>query len=125
MSHPAFINLISLPRGLQGIFGEVLTGYSADYVFPLLYPDLDFGSLFYVKRIRGALWADYMKGTNVIIDEPNPHFENKNYSTIGADLVIDMNFLRIPFPLSVGGRVIYEPETGNLEVEWIYSIDIN
>lgn len=125
MSHPAFINLISLPRGLHGIFGEVLTGYSADYVFPLLYPDLDFGSLFYVKRIRGALWADYMKGTNVIIDEPHPHFENKNYSTIGADLVIDMNFLRIPFPLSVGGRVIYEPETGNIEVEWIYSIDIN
>jgi hypothetical protein len=125
MSHPAFIKLINLPRGLHGIFGEVLTGYSADYVFPLLYPDLDFGSLFYVKRIRGALWADYMKGTNVIIDEPDPHFENKNYSTIGADLVIDMNFLRIPFPLSVGGRVIYEPETGNIEVEWIYSIDIN
>jgi len=125
MSHPAFINLISLPRGLHGIFGEVLTGYSVDYVFPILYPDLDFGSLFYVKRIRGALWADYMKGTNVIIDEPHPHFENKNYSTIGADLVIDMNFLRIPFPLSVGGRVIYEPETGNIEVEWIYSIDIN
>jgi hypothetical protein len=124
-SHPTFINLISLPRGLRGVYGEVLTAYSADYVLPLLYPDLEIGSLLYLQRIRGALWTDHMKGSNVVIDEPHPHFENKNYTTIGADLVVDMNFLRIPFPLSVGGRVIYEPDTKDIKVEWIYSIDIN
>ena len=124
-SHPAFINLMSLPRGLHGIFGEVMTKYSADYVLPLLYPDLEISSLLYVKRIRGALWADHMKGTNVVIYEPEPHFENADYTTFGIDLVVDMNFLRIPFPLSIGARVIYEPETGNMSVEGIYSIDIN
>ncbi|MEA3462575.1 MAG: hypothetical protein U9R49_11890 [Bacteroidota bacterium] len=125
MSHPAFINLISMPRGLQGIYGEILTKYSADYVFPILYPDLEIGSLLYLKRIRGSLWTDYMVGTNVIIYDPQPHYEDKNFNTFGADLVLDMNIFRISFPLSVGGRIIYEPQTGQVSFEGIYSIDIN
>jgi len=125
MSHPAFINLMSLPRGLHGIFGEVLTRYSADYVFPLLYPDLTLTSLLYVKRIRAALWADYMTGTNVIIRDPHPHYEERTYTTIGADLIVDFNLMRISFPISVGGRVSYEPATDSWDLEWIYAIDIN
>jgi len=125
MSHPAFINLISLPRGLHGIFGEVLVRYSADYVFPLLYPDLEITSLLYLKRIRAALWGDYMTGTNVVIREPHPHYEDKNYATVGIDLIVDLNVLRVPFPLSMGGRVTYEPETANWGLEWIYSIEID
>ncbi|MCK4991271.1 MAG: hypothetical protein KAS29_12320, partial [Bacteroidales bacterium] len=70
------------------------------------------------------LWADYMTGTNMIIHDPNPHYEDKIYSTFGFDLVADMNLLRISFPLSMGGRIIYEPETGNILFEAIYSVDI-
>lgn len=125
MSHPAFINLMSIPRGLQGIFGEVLTKYSADYVLPLFYPDLTLTSLLYVKRIRTALWADYMTGTNVIIRDPHPHYEDKTYTTLGADLIVDLNLMRISFPISVGGRFSFEPETQSWGLEWIYAIDIN
>ncbi|MFH0759413.1 MAG: hypothetical protein V2B15_19155 [Bacteroidota bacterium] len=125
MSRPAFINFIALPRGLYSIFGEVLTRYSGDYVFPLLYPDLEISSLVYFKRIRGAVWADYMVGSHVVIHDPTPHYEDKTYTTIGIDLVVDMNILRIPFPLSVGGRIIYEPATGRSLFEWIYSVEIN
>jgi len=125
MTRPAFINLIRQPRGLQGIFGEELTLFSADYVFPLLYPDLELGALMYVKRIRGALWGDFMKGTNVIITDPDPHYEDKSYSTVGVDLVADLNVLRISFPLSLGGRFIYEPDTGWWKLEGIFSVDIN
>ncbi len=124
-SCPAFINLIGMPRGLRGIFGEVLTRYSADYVFPILYPDLEIGSLLYLKRIRGALWTDHLVGTNVIVHDPNPHYEERNYTTYGADLVVDINILRISFPLSLGGRVTYEPATGQVGFESIYSMDIN
>jgi hypothetical protein len=125
MGRPAFINLISLPRGLRGIFGEEMTRYSADYVLPLLYPDLELTSLLYLKRIRGALWADHLKGTNVIIPEPEPHYENRAYTTVGADLIADIHVMRISFPLSVGGRITYEPETGRMGFEAIYSIDID
>ncbi len=125
ITRPAFINLISMPRGLRGIFGEILTKYSADYVFPLLYPDLEIGSLLYIKRIRGSLWMDHLFGSNVIIHDPNPHYEDRHYSSYGTDLVFDMNILRISFPLSLGGRVTYEPATGVFGFEGIYSIDIN
>jgi hypothetical protein len=125
MSHPAFINLITPPRGMHGIFGEIMTRYSADWVFPILYPDLEVGSLLYLKRIRGAVWTDYMVGTNVIVYEPQAHYENRDYQTVGFDLVADMNLLRIPFPLSLGGRVTYEPATGKVGFEGIYSVDIN
>ena len=124
-SRPAFINLIGMPRGLRGIFGEVLTRYSADYVFPILYPDLEIGSLLYLKRVRGALWTDHLVGTNVIVHDPQPHYEDRNYTTYGADLLVDMNILRISFPLSLGGRVTYEPATGQVGFEGIYSMDIN
>ncbi len=125
MSRPAFINLISMPRGLHGIYGEILTKYSADYVFPILYPDLEITSLIYLKRIRGSIWTDHMVGTNVIIYDPEAHYEDRNYTTFGADLVFDMNIFRISFPLSIGGRIIYEPQSGWVGFEGIYSIDIN
>ena len=126
MSSPAFINLMSMPRGLQEtVYGEILSKYTADYVFPMLYPDLEIGSLLYLKRIRGALWADYLVGTNVIIHDPEPHYEDRSYMTCGLDLVADMNILRITFPLSVGGRMTYEPETGRIGFEGIFSIDID
>jgi len=37
----------------------------------------------------------------------------------------DLHFFRVQFPLSLGGRLIYEPETGNVGVEAIFTMDIN
>ena len=126
MTSPAFINLLSMPRGINRIiFGEKLKSYSADYVFPLLYPDLTLGSLLYVKRVRADLWADYLVGTNVIVNEPEAHYEDRNYLTCGLDLLVDMHVFRIGFPLSAGGRLSYEPEYGSFRVEGIFSVDID
>ena len=47
------------------------------------------------------------------------------YTTVGADLVLDMNIFRISFPLSLGGRITYEPRNRGFGFEGIYSIDIN
>jgi len=125
ISRPAFVNLMGLPRGLHGIFGEVMTKYSIDYVTPLFYPDLEIGPVLYLKRIRGAFWADHMVGKNVIVRDPDPGYADKNYTTIGFDLITDLHLFRIYFPLSVGGRVSYRPETGDTGFEWIYAVDID
>ena len=125
MTSPAFVNLIPLPRGLRGIFGEVLAKYSIDYVTPLLYPDLEIGPVLYLKRVHGALWADHMIGKNVIVRDPDPRYASRNYSTYGIDLIADIHLFRIFFPVSVGGRLIYLPETGTTRFEWIYSVEIN
>lgn len=122
---PAFINLMSLPRGLRGIFGEELTGYGIDYVSPLFYPDLELGPFIYLKRIRGALWADHLAGRNVVVSDPRPRYADRDYTTFGIELTADLHLLRIAFPLSLGGRTGYNPATGETFFEWIYSIDIN
>ncbi|MGM0472551.1 MAG: hypothetical protein ACQERV_00275 [Bacteroidota bacterium] len=124
-SRPAFVNLMGLPRGLHGIFGEIMTRYTIDYVSPLLYPDLEIGPVLYLKRIRGALWADHLVGKNVIVRDPDPHYADRNYTTVGLDLITDLHLFKFSFPLSLGGRMSYRPETGDLAFEWIYSVDIN
>ena len=126
MTHPAFVNLMNMPRGMkETVFAEVLSRFSADYVSPLFYPDLELGPVLYLQRIRTAIWADYMMGTNVIVNYPEPHYEDIDYLTCGIDLVADMNIFRIAFPLSAGVRVSYEPETGEIAYEGIFSIDID
>ena len=125
LSHPAFINLMDPPRGLHHIFGQVFSKFSADYVFPILYPDIEISSLMYLKRFRGAIWADYLAGYNVIVREPSPHYEQKDYSTMGFDLIVDLNLFRIPFPLSVGGRIIFDSQSDRLLFNWIYSVEFN
>jgi hypothetical protein len=124
-SHQTFINLIRLPRGQPVIFGEELTRFSVDYAFPLLYPDIELGPVLYLKRIRGTIWADHLIGKNVIMENPHATDTDKNYTTAGFDLVTDLNLFRITFPLSIGGRVTYEPETGRAGIEGIFSVEIN
>ena len=125
LRRPAFINLMSLPRGLQGIFGQELTRYGIDYVTPLFYPDLELGPVIYLKRLRGTLWADYLAGRDVIVSDPRPRYADRNYTTFGIELIADLHLLRISFPLSLGGRAGYNPATGDPFFEWIYSIEIN
>jgi hypothetical protein len=120
---PAYINLISLPRGMQRIYGERLTRYSADYTFPIVYPD--FGSLLYIQRIRANLWFDYMIGEDVIFREPEPHVGDRDFSAVGFDLWFDFNLLRIPFPISLGGRFGWEDFGQDYFFDLLFSIDIN
>jgi hypothetical protein len=114
-----------MPRGLYGIYAEKMLLSGVDYVFPIVYPDLEILSLVYIKRIRGACWIDHMAGTNVIISDPTPHYEDKNYTTIGIDLLADVNLFRIPFPVSFGVRFLLEPATEIYRFEGLYTIDIN
>jgi hypothetical protein len=124
-NRPAFINLMSQMRGRSGIFGEDLTRFTADYVFPVLYPDLELTALLYIQRIRAAVWTDYMAGTNVVVFEPSVRYEDRQYQSVGIDLLADVNIFRVDFPISFGGRFIYEVDTGRSSVEILYSIDIN
>ena len=120
-----FGNDISLPRGYTRIAGLDLDLYSADYSFPLLYPDLQIGPVVYIKRIRGNLWTDYLRGKDVLVADPEPELVEKDYFSYGADLLFDFHFLRIFFPISMGTRVAYLPETGEIKPRLLFTIDVN
>lgn len=120
-----FGNDIMMPRGYQRISGLDLDFYSVDYSFPILYPDLQIGPVLYVKRIRGNLWSDLLRGKDVLVSEPEPGLVDKNYFSLGADLLFDFHFLRIFFPVSLGARVAYLPEHDEWRPELLFTIDVN
>ncbi|PID92667.1 MAG: hypothetical protein CSA96_01975 [Bacteroidetes bacterium] len=123
-ARPAFTNMVSLPRGVYGVFARELQGYSLDYVLPLCYPDLALGGLLYLKRIRGALWHDWVRAKDLVLTTPGPHFEDLDFRSVGIDLRFDFNLFRIPFPVSLGSRFIYLPATEDVRVEFLYTVDI-
>jgi len=79
---------ILFPRGYAAVKGEELIKGSADYDFPLAYPDGGLGSLFYIKRIRGRLFYD--------IAAVNGELYNGNdnlYQSAGIEVNLDMTAL--------------------------------
>jgi hypothetical protein len=120
-----FANETSLPRGYNDIIGLDVKVLSADYNFPLLYPDLNIGPVLYIKRVRGNLWADNLQGRDMLVTDPEPALVDRNYFSCGADLLFDLHVLRFMFPFSLGARVAYLPEPGEWKQEFLFSIDIN
>jgi hypothetical protein len=109
-SEYSFINRISFPRGYRNIISEDLNFFSADYVFPLAYPDINISSLVYLKRIRCALFGDHATGTgNTYLKETDtgPAFDyryhgRQEFQSFGLELMADFHVLRLPFMISAG-----------------------
>ncbi len=120
-----FNNDIPLPRGIKDIRGLEMRLYSADYTFPLIYPDLGLDPVLYLKRVRGNIWCDYMKGISIMISEPQRAIEDRNYLSYGADLLFDFHVFRVFFPFSMGARVAYLPESKEWIPEFLFTIDVN
>jgi len=115
-----FGNDIALPRGYKDLVGLDMKFYSADYTFPVMYPDLNIEPLVYIKRIRGNIWGDYLVGKDMLITDPVPSLQDRNYLSVGADLLFDLHFLRIFTEFSMGIRVSYLPENGDLVPEFLF-----
>lgn len=74
-----------------------------DYRLPLFYPDAEIGTLAYVKRIRGGLFADFQN-----IGKGNPF----RPATYGMELNADMNLLRFYLPdFALSGKLIFVNES--------------
>lgn len=89
-------------RGYMGIAYKDLLTLRADYSTPLVYPDFNLSSLFYLKRIKLNLFYDY----SILPDLPqNPnHPVNDYFWSYGADLSLDFHLLRSKFPFELGLR---------------------
>ena len=87
-----FSSQIQFPRGYRAIAGPEFTKLSANYTFPLLYPDLSLGQLAYLKRVSGNLFDDYGKVSNL------------RYRSAGVELLLDLGLLHFPDTLRAGVR---------------------
>ncbi len=119
-------NEILFPRGYKNLTAIKLSKFSADYILPLIYPDIKLGSVFYLKRIYASAFGDYMKGSQVY-ERNNNHttVSNKNIYSIGTEINFEYHFFRFLFPFIQGIRASYISEKGKFVYESLFNININ
>jgi hypothetical protein len=120
-------NRASFPRSYNNIISQDLKFYSADYVMPLLYPDLNIPGVIYIKRIRGDLFFDYARGnknTFIYPDGTVSHNDTEIFKSFGFELLSDFYLLRIPFTISGGVLTAWKNFTTPPYFELILRFDI-
>jgi hypothetical protein len=112
-----YADIISWPRGYRNQYLDRFISLSANYTLPLLYPDLDCGSVFYLKRIWMNAFADYASGTW-------RSYHDKLFST-GLEVYGDVHFFRFLAPFELGGRFTMIPQTRQFIPEFLYSVNLS
>jgi hypothetical protein len=125
-------NRISFPRGHKNIISKDFNFLSLDYAFPIVYPDFNISSLFYLKRIRGDLFVDHASGTdNLYLKETGTglaldyrHNYAETFQSIGFELMADFHILRLPFMISGGVRSSWKEITDKPVTELLFNIEL-
>lgn len=107
-------NVLDMPRGIDDdYYGKNYWKVSADYAIPIYLGDVSLGPVAYLKRLQLIPFADYARirqrkrvqssggsGTS----SASYTYKWKTLHSIGADVLLDGNFFRIGFPVSIGVR---------------------
>ena len=109
----AFGTAFLWPRGYLYTPHELLARGSVDYRFPIAYPDLGFGPLAYLKRVRGGLFYDQGLGLDDGATTP--------YRSVGAELDLDLSVLRAPFTLGIGVQGAWLIDAGEPSISPVFS----
>lgn len=119
-----FSDILRMPRGIHPIQHREMSLLSADYRLPLFYPEFNAGRWVYIRRIKAMLWGDYsfVKGDYYQEGRIAGKFGKEFYS-VGMDLSVDLNYLRLYAPASTGIRTIYLPQSQKWSFELLFSID--
>ena len=106
------------PRGYTAYAFPYLAVASADYAFPIAYPDLSLRHFFYIKRVKGDLYYDYGIGALNI--------NSNRYTFRSTGAVMAMDFIPFSLPPSVelefGVRFSYLIDNSNTVIEPVFSI---
>ncbi len=122
----AFIVNQEFPRGYEQQFSEQLLAFRSDYVFPLLYPDLDIPGFLYIKRLKGSLFYDYARNYYRQYNQTTSSYEGitRNLVSLGGTLSFDLHLLRTPYAINAGARFSYLPLLNKPVLESIFSVNI-
>lgn len=95
-----FSDAFEYPRGFGGILNDAFLKLTADYQFPLLYPDWGLWGITYFKRVSLNVFFDYGRRKIDVINFVD------NHNSIGAELSFDNNFWN-ELPVTFGVRNSY------------------
>lgn len=125
-------NFATLPRGFHDIISKKINIVTADYQFPLGYPDLNISGLLYIKRFRAGLFYDtawgpgngmYEFSSNGLVPATDSEAD-KFFTSYGFSLVSDFHLFRIPFMMSGGVQSVWKSSSQTPVLEMIFNIDL-
>ncbi len=124
--HYSYSDIIRFPRGWSRVATKNLFTFGFDYKLPIINPDLSIGGLTYIRRITSSLFYDYSYMARY-------HFQdgqiagtyNQSISSMGVEVVGDMNFLRFYAPVQLGFRASYLNEINDYSFSLLLSVDFN
>ncbi len=113
LNNYTFRNQIPLPRGQSVSRFEDFYSMSVNYTLPLWYPDINFGPLVNIQRVRANAFFDVGYGSNYI----NNQSSSQRYSSTGAEVKFDINVIRLLPQMDIGFRYSYgiTPSTSRFE----------
>ena len=121
-------NSLDFPRGYNSSLvlplAENLQSVSGEYFLPIWYPDINISSIIYFKRLRGSLFYDYSRAKifNTESSDFNPDYDI--FTSAGGSLIMDLHFLRIRFPISLGVEYAYLPSLNRNEFSFIFNLNV-
>ncbi len=121
--HYIFPNLIAYPRGSIIRRDDVLQTFTADYAFPLFYPEWAIPSVVYLKRLHLNMFGDWARaGFRPLDGEGDRVYEQ--WISVGVDLVAHVHLLGFFSPFDVGLRTTYTTDTRNVNSRLLMSFDL-
>ena len=98
LAQVSFGNRFAYSRGYTGRYFSRMWRFSANYHFPLLYPDWGFGNILYLQRIRGNIFYDFTK----IYSRDKK--TTRDQKSVGGEIFVDTKWWN-QYPLTFGFRV--------------------
>jgi hypothetical protein len=104
-----FRNRVFRPRGYSYPFDTKFQSLSANYAAPIWYPDIQFGPMLNIQRLRANVFYDYGRafGENYFYATSGRVYyssSNRDYMSAGAEFTVDVNVMRLLPQLDLGIR---------------------
>jgi hypothetical protein len=112
-SYYTFRNQISKPRGYAYPSDQKFLTLSANYAFPLWYPDIALGPIVNIQRLKLNVFYDYGKGSgknfyyHKTLNQVYQSLTDATYHAIGGELTVDVNLFRLLPKFEFGMRGSY------------------
>jgi hypothetical protein len=121
-------NLLS-PRGFNNsvnydtsMFSKLAVA-SLDYVFPVIFPDIQILKFIYLKSIAGTIYFENAEGKLIVRQNSNNRY--KNFTSAGLELTCNYHLFYFPIILNTGIRIAYKPKNNQWVSEFILKMNLD
>lgn len=120
-------DFVKFPRGVNGITNDELYSFKGDYMLPLLNPDLNIPGVLYLKRITMNLFYDYSRAVINRQSSTSNEWNKYDYTfqSIGSEVHTELHPFRFVFPIGLGYRYAWLPESKDHFQEFILSLNFS